>query len=378
MNKEDKNVISIKTSKLQDMVSRAVKGASNNKMLPITSLMSIGLSDHKLTLITSDATNYLYIVEDKVEGDDFNITVPAEMFAKLVARMTSESVTLDFDNEKLIVTGNGTYIIELPIDENGEIIKYPDPVASIDFSKKGKGKSTEIKFAIIRKILETAKPALATTFENPCYTGYYVGDKVIATDTANVCVIDAKLLDEPALISPEMMNLLAVVDSENIEVWRKENQIAFITSDCIVFGYTMEWIADYNVTAINSLIAADFNSMCKISRQAFLQLLDRLALFVTEYDNDGIYLTFTRDGLQVTSKTSSGVEIIPYIDSKDFSEFTCCLEIAMLYAQVKAQTGESVEIWYGMDVALKMTFDNITQIVAFAEEDDRFGVGASE
>ena len=57
------------TVKLQDMVAKAMKGASNNKLIPLTNLMAIQLKDHKLTLITTDATNFLYIMEDKVAGD---------------------------------------------------------------------------------------------------------------------------------------------------------------------------------------------------------------------------------------------------------------------------------------------------------------------
>ena len=64
-----KNGIELQTSKLKEMVSRAVKGASFNSILPITSMMAVELKDNKLTLTTTDGTNYLYIVENKVEGN---------------------------------------------------------------------------------------------------------------------------------------------------------------------------------------------------------------------------------------------------------------------------------------------------------------------
>ena len=86
--------MTITTSTMQNLVSKAMKGASNNKMIPLTGLMAIQLKDHLLTLITTDATNYLYVREDKVEGDDFYVVTQAEMFSKLIARLTCEKVSL--------------------------------------------------------------------------------------------------------------------------------------------------------------------------------------------------------------------------------------------------------------------------------------------
>ena len=119
----------LNTGLLQTMVAKSMKGASCNKMIPITGLMAIQLKDHKLTLITTDATNYLYITEDKVDGEDFYVVVQADMFSKLVSKLTCENVTLVVADNTLNIKGNGNYKIELPLNEDGELIKYPDPLS---------------------------------------------------------------------------------------------------------------------------------------------------------------------------------------------------------------------------------------------------------
>ena len=53
--------LTIKTTELQEMVSKASKCVSNNKLIPITSLMNIKVCNHKLTLTTTDAINYFYV-----------------------------------------------------------------------------------------------------------------------------------------------------------------------------------------------------------------------------------------------------------------------------------------------------------------------------
>ena len=92
---------------LQSMVAKAVKGASCNKMIPLTSLMAIQCKENKLTLITTDATNYLYVTEDKIDAEDFYVVVPVEQFSKLISKMTCTSVVLEVADGVLDIMGNG-------------------------------------------------------------------------------------------------------------------------------------------------------------------------------------------------------------------------------------------------------------------------------
>ena len=116
---------SVKTETLKQMVTKASKASVNNKMIPLTGLMNIALQDNKLSITTSDAINFLTITETDVVGDNFSVVVTTDLFSKLVSKTTSDMVTLDFSNNNLTFTGNGTYKIDLPIDEEGELIKYP-------------------------------------------------------------------------------------------------------------------------------------------------------------------------------------------------------------------------------------------------------------
>ena len=359
--------LSIGTMKLKEMVARAVKGVGNNKLVPLTSLMAIELKDGKFTLITTDATNYLYIIDDKVVGEDFYAVVDANVFSKLISKLTCENVSFEINSELryLKVTGNGTYKIELPLDENGEYVKYPDPYSKI----------TEVQFAAeinkttISVILDTIKPALATTLENPCYTGYYVGDNVVGTDTYKIANMDVHIFDEPKLISAEMMDLLSVMSAEKIKVETSNDDILFETEDCIVIGKTMADLDDFAIEPIMDLVNTEFCHSCSVPKSALLQLLDRLSLFVAPYDKNAVHLTFTRDGLQISSKAASGTEIISYVTSEDFIDFTCAIDIQMLTQEVKSIANDMIELYYGVDNAIKMTDGNITIIVALLEDD---------
>lgn len=356
--------LNIATLALQEMVAKAVKGASNNKMIPITGLMAIELTDGKLTLTTTDATNTLKVIKQDVTGENFYVSVPVDIFSKLVAKTTTDHITLTLQENSLEVKGNGTYSIELPLDEEGQLIKFPN--RSFETATMVK----KIQLSTVKKLLTTNKVALAVTMETPCLTGYYCNkDEVITTDTFKVCGNSINVFEEPVLIPAEIMELLALMEDENIEVRRQGNWIHFSTPSVVVYGCELEGVEDYPVDAIHAYLNTEFKSVCKLPKTALLNVLDRLALFISNYDKNGLYLTFTANGLLISSKRSNGTEIIKYQGSENFQEFTCCIDIELFKSQVSAQSGEVVELWYGHDTAIKMVSGNVTQIVALLEDD---------
>ncbi len=359
--------LTIKTIQLQDMMARSVKGVGNNKLIPLTSLMAIELKDNVLTLITTDATNYLYIRKDKVEGENFYVVVEVDTFSKLVSKTTSENITLELKENMLEVKGNGTYSIELPLDEDGQAIKYPDPCKAAALSQL----PNEIHRSTIQVILDSIKPSLATTLEVPCYTGYYAADSVIATDSSKIADMAVNLFgDQKYLISSELMDLLGVMTEERIIVSTDGDKIQFTTPDCIVFGHVMEGIEDFAIDTIKQFIDMEFSSMCAVPKSTLLQLLDRLSLFVGPFDENAVILTFTKQGIQVSSKASSGVEIIPYSVSENFKDFICMLDIQMFMTIVKAQSSDMIELWYGEDSAIKLVDGNVTQVLALLVDEE--------
>lgn len=362
----------VKTAVLKDMVSRAVKGAANNKSIPITCLMYVELQDGVLTFVTTDATNYLYIRERGIVGDDMQVTVPVETFTKFISRTTCDSITCELEENTLVIHGNGVYKIGLQMDDNtGEIIKFRSPLENAVFDPT---QTITVNLSTIQVILNNLKPALSLVVDDPCYTGYYVGEEsVLATDTYKIASLGVGgLFGKPKLISAEQMDLLSVMRSEKISVDSVDNIIVFGSDDCTVYGMSMENIDDYAVNAIMDLVNTDYDNVCKVSKSAVLQVLDRLVLFVNTFDKNSVYFNFTKDGLEICSKSANGVEIIPYIESDDFKPFYGCIDIEMLMSQIKAYSGENVEIHYGLDNAIKLVDGNVIHVIALMD-DDRVG-----
>lgn len=366
--------LKVKTSTLQEMVSRAVKGAGNNKMIPLTSLISIELVSGNLSITTTDATNYLTIQQEKVAGDDFQVVVQADLFHKLVGKTSSETIELNLHDSKLEFVGNGRYVIELPLDETGAPVQFPKYHFDWESTK------SVVKLSTFKLILSVNKAALADTMEEPCYTGYYFGDSVITTDTFKICNTATKVFENTILLPAELVHLLSVMTEETIYVQQDGDRIVFSTNDCIIFGQAMDCIDRFAAEAISGLAESEFPSSCKLPRQELVAVLDRIGLFVTQYDRNGLDLLFTNEGLKISSKQSTGAELIKYASSQNFQPFSAPVDIQMFRAQVAAQNGETLELYYGVDTAIKMKTGIVTQVVALLDDEvaDIEGVSAAE
>ena len=359
----------IGTELMKDVMARAIKGVGNNKLLPITQMICISLKGGVLTTITTDGTNYLYIKEPHIAGDDFYVVVDANQFSKLISKMTCDNITMIIaeNTGALSVKGNGNYILELPLDEDGEFIKFPDAYEKL--SHAAVDEVDTVNKSTVQVILETIKPALATTFEHPEYTAYYAADKVVATDRTIIASMDIKFCDTPKLINADFLDLVSVMREEKIEARYCGDDVIFTTQDATIVGKLAEGVGDFAIDVISELIDQDFASFCSVPKAELLQMLDRLSLFVGPYDDNSVILTFVKEGLQVSSKASSGVEIINYVASDEHENFTAPINVNMLAKTVKSISSDVIEMFYGNDSAIKIVDGNITIIVALNEEE---------
>ena len=352
------------SSRMKEAVNKAIKGAGFNNLIPITGMIGIKLAEGKLRLLTTDMTNTLCIIIDKVAGDEMDITVDADKFGKLIAKITSENIDLSVKDDVLYVKANGTYKIPLISDEEG-LVSFPN-LTEVE------GKTSSVKLTSIMQAYNINRSALAKTLENPALTGYYCGDMIITTDANVITFNDFKMfeINEPILISPQLMQLLTLNKQEDIKLISNSSLLTFITDDMIIQGAVMEGIEEFPADEVKTYLDEAFTSSCKVPKDLLLSTLDRLALFIEPYDKNGAYFTFGRKGINIHSKKDASIETINYVESKDFQPFVCCVDIPMLKEQLQANPDDTVKICYGNENALKLESGKVTQVIALLEDEE--------
>ncbi len=357
-------MIKIATELFKREVNRAVKGAGNNALVPLTTMLGVKVRNNQLLLCTQDGNNQTQITIDKVAGEDISITVNALLFSKLISKMSSEVIELDVQESKLVVKGNGKYEIALVVDEEG-VVDYPD----IKFTRVGKT-VYNVQLSTLKVIHNHNRLCLATDYTEPYLTGYYIAKEVVSSDGEVACFTDietAKGLD-PILVTPSMLNLLVLMNEEDITLIQNGNQLYFNTSTMTVCGNQLEGLADYPVDALCVYTQQQFPSCCKLTKGLLLEVLDRLSLFVEAYDKGAASFVFTADGLQISSLKDSSVEVLAYTESTNFTAHACILDVVQLKTQVQAIQHDIIELHYGNEACIKLVTGNVTTIISVLED----------
>ena len=358
----------IKTELLKELIGKAIQCVGNNKLIPITQLMGIESNKHRIRLTTTDATNYMYVMKelDNTDNDDeyFAVTVFADQFSKLISKMTSEFTYLAIKDGNLEVKGNGTYTLELPLDEEGEVVKYPNPLANIKY----KFSKSKIMIKDIKLMTDVMKPSIATTFELPALTNYYVGETVITANRNEMTSYDVKIADREVLMPLKLVDLLSIMEND-IEYYIDDNIMVFHADGITIYSkWDSDEVAEFPIMKLNELASTNFKSVCKVNKNDFIALLERIALFVGKYDSAVVRLYFEKDGIRVSNKDRMSNELIEYKDSKKYKAYDCVISISMLLEQLKAYQKDIVEIHYNNPVSIKFVDDDITQIIALIIE----------
>lgn len=361
-------MLKLKTKTLQEMTQKAMKGASHSKVLPLTSMLAIELKENVLTLTTTDFSNYLEIKQDKVEGADFYVVVQADIFSKLIGKLSTEEVTLTVEGNVLTVKSNGTYKLELPVDEDGSLVQFPEYRKTLDTPY------TFIKLATLKSILTTNKASVAQDLTVPALTGYYIDEKgVLTSDSFVACHNKVTGLNQAFMLPSQVVELFNVLDQEDVSIGVGETDVILDTPNATIYGKLLMEKDNFPVDAINDYLTTTFESKCKLPKDALLSILDRMILFVNTYDKNEVYLTFNNEGITIESKKGTGNETIKYSESVNFKPFTCCIDIEILKAQIQAQQTDVIDLYYGNSSAIKLASGAIVQLVSLSE-DTRAGV----
>ena len=347
------------TEALKKMVSYAIQGAGFNKLLELSTLMGIRVSDGELYLNTTDGTNHLS-VSGRCIAADMDITVNAELFSKLIGKINSDTVDMEIVDNTLVVKGNGKYTLELVPDENGDLLSFPDkfPKETTEIGKISAGDLVVINNTVKASLSQVA---------GSVYSSYYFGYIVASTDKAMMSIFKHNVFDEPYLINKEFVDLMSMGLSD-VSLSRCENSlVADIETDgCSIRICTSvsDGVSDFNIEGINKFAALEVTSFCRFKKAQMLELLDRLSLFVSKFDDGAIELHFADNYIEVSSMASNGIESVDYTESKDTKDMTIKINIDRFRNQLKAYGSDIVDLYYGSDVCIKLVDGDITQVIA--------------
>ena len=366
--------LKISTPIFQEMVSRAQKCSGMIDGIPATMLMEVRLQDNVLHITTTDGPNWLTVLQDKIQGNDFSIVVNSQLFSQLISRLTAPEIELTVEDSSLVVKSNGTYRLELPLDAGEIVRRLPIPV---DFDTEVS--KEHITSEQIKSICTISKASKAQTKEYPSLFSYYCDDKMVVTsDSYKCCFNPIKLFETPVCLPDKLVDYLPLASDENgLDVQQNDTLVLFSSSKGMLFGAksTQEDLQNYPIAEL--LASKDkqaFTYSPTINRTLLINALERMSLFTQLYDRNGVVLTFNKEGLSLSCKQTSSNEFVKYLQPlADDVTYSCSVDVTMLMDQLKVGNREDIQIKFECSPdseAIQISCNETTQLLGLLIEDE--------
>ena len=362
-------MIKIKTNVLRDILNKAIKVCSFNKMLPLTGLVEIETNEKGLSVKTTDNITTLMITES-IEGlTPSRVAVDANIITALVNKITTEEIELLISDSCLTITGNGVYNLEIRVDESGEVVKLPTiDQQLIDSADK------EFDFKAIVEKLKICKPAIPENRDQVELNNYYMKDIIVATNVQKLSAIKNvdSMVNEELFIPEEFGNILMQLDFIKANYAKKDQTIVIVGENFVINTTMYGEFNKYPLDGILGILKQEYQYSAVIKKKNLSSLLDRLSLFINEYDSNSVNFIFTGDMLKITNSKKTCNEEIAYVSKEvdGLVEYSCLINIEYFKAQLEVLPSEDITFKFGgNDISLAMYDNDIIQVAALMQEE---------
>ena len=357
---------------LKDVCSKILSAVDSSELSTLTETIELKTVGKSLHLAVTNREYYVRVKLELEEEINFHATVNANLFLKLIAQTTTETVEITVDNTTLIVKGNGTY--KLPLIYNGEnllelpVINISNPTT--DF---------EIEGDILASILNyNSKEIAKGNIVRPVQKLYYVDENGAITFTTGACVNNFSL-EKPikVLLNQKVVKLFKLFKNEKVKFtlgYDKiteeliQTKVKFETdSVCItaILPSDNTLLASVPVTAIRNRVTNVYPYSVNVNKDELIQAINRLLLFVNSKEFTKTFGNFEFNNNSVILRDSDNInsETIYYSTPLDNCEYKNSIDLMDLKATLENCVEKYLTISFGDSQAVVIARGNIYNII---------------
>lgn len=364
----------IKTDELKELCQKIILGIDSNELAIITSSMSIQTKNSNLYLSITNREYYMTTYIPVSSSEDFNVTVNANLFTKLISQLTTENVELSVDSGNLNVKGNGHYKIPV-IFENNTMLELPEiTINNIinEFDVDGN------IFNSINNI--NSKEMNKGVITKPVQKCYYLDNKGAITFTSGACVNDFELKEDVKLLfNARLVKLFKLFKDKNVKFTIGEDKLSgnisqtkvkFTTDDVVITAILFcddTLMRAVPVAAIRGMANQQYANNVIICKNDLLDTINRIMIFNTDKNSNvkcyGAF-EFGTDGVTVHDGKGENKEVVKYFGlSNNCSSYSAKLNLIDLKTTIENCTTETVQFNFGNGRAMVLVHGNVKNIV---------------
>lgn len=365
----------IKTELLKDVCGEILTAVDSSEVSTLTETLQLKTEGTYLYFSVTNREYFVKVRLDLGETVDFNATVKATLFLKLIPQITTDTIELTVTENSLNIVGNGKYKLPLIFDSNTqELLELPEiEINNItnDFY---------INSSILTSILKyNSKEIEKGVISRPVQNLYYVDEFGALTFTSGAC-INSFTLSEPVklLLGAKLVKLFklfksgdvhCVIGQDAISNDMKQTKIKLETENTVitaVFPLNNEALmAQVPVAKIRDRANKVYPYEVSFNKDEILRAINRLMLLSNSADAKKSYTIFECDKDQVViyDANKENKETIYYSNQTTISEtYTMALITTDLKTTIEC-AGDTVNMKFGDCQAVVITMGNIKNVV---------------
>ena len=364
-------MIILRTEDIRSICSDILAAVDSNVLSKITETLEIIVKDGFLKMNVTNSEYYATVTLPISDTSiDMHATVNADVFLKLVARTTTDTIQLEVEENILKVKANGDYKIPL-IYEGQELLNLPE------IKINNETNTFDIDTKVLASIMNYNSKELQKGFVTlPVQKLYYIDEQGAITFTTGACVNDFTLNNPiKILLTQKLVNLFKIFKEPTVKFTIGQDmdnniiqtKVKFETSSfCIVsiIPSDQSMIDSVPVNAIRNRAHEDYDYTVVLDKYQLLQTIDRLLLFSSNTLKLYSKFEFNIDSVKIYDVQQDNFEEIHYANSTMISQpYEAILDLIDIKNTFNNFRDQYINIRFGNNEAIVVNSQNIYVVI---------------
>lgn len=369
-------MIIIRTDELKDICSKILTAVDDSDLTVVTETLQLKTTNNTLILAV---TNKEYFVEIRTsltgEVGEFNATVNAKLFLKLISQITTETIEFNTIDNVLVIKGNGTYKLPLIFDGD-KLLELPridivNPTVNMPIESEN----------LLSILQYNSKELTKGSIVRPVQKMYYLDEKGCITFTTGACVNNFNLPKQVSvLLNSKLVKLFKLfkegsvdftlgydaISDDTIQTKVKfENASVSITS---ILSCDDTLLRQVPVAGIRARVDDTYENQINISKDALIQTINRLMLFVQNGTREVIRpyskFEFKKNEVVIWDAKRENCEVVSYVGGEaNNSNYVAVIDLTDLKLTLESCTESCVTMKYGNQQAIVISRGNVSNVI---------------
>lgn len=350
-------------------ISAAVDAKSISQLTEVLELEVVN------NVLQISVTNKEYFVTINVPVDNpenLHATVDAELFTKLVSKITTEYVQLFVTDKFLVIEGNGTYKLPLIFEDSVMMVLPRIEVNNVT-------SEFDVSSELLNSIMTANSRQLDVgVISNAVQKYFYIDNRGAITFTSGATVNNFELAEDvKLLLNSRIVKLFKLFENEQVhfkygtenlsdEIIQTRMSLTTPTvSLSAILSCDDTMLKSVPVTRIRGLASGELPYTISIPRANLLETLERFSLFSQDAMLSSACLEFNRDYLTVSDNKKNSIEKVQYeTPNNNISEpYSTMIDIIEFTKMLDSNRTKTVHISFGNNSAILLVSNNVTNVI---------------